>query len=203
MHLPALTYSSLRRALGPLARGLYRLEVRGGEHIPARGPLIVVANHESVLDPFVLGCAVERDLRFLAMAELWRHRPVAWAMDSLHAIRVERGRGDRGAFEEARRALEDGEAVAIFPQGTVRATGPWHRGAAKLALATGAPVVPVRLVGTARALSRGRLGLPRLSVVLGKPILVDPILVDRGPATIAAARGLTESLRAAVDSLAQ
>ena len=152
-----------------------------------RGPAVLIANHESVLDPLVLGCAIERDLRFLAKAELWRYRPVGWAMDALRGIRVDRGRGDRDALAEARRALEAGEAVAIFPQGAVRAGGPWHRGAAKLALATGAPIVPVRLVGTARALSRGRVGFPRLVVIVGEPIRVDP-----GPVTIAAAKRLTE-----------
>ena len=202
MRIPTLTYGTLRRIGVPVLRGLYRLQTLGGDRVPAQGPVIVVANHESVLDPFVLGCAVERELRFLAKAELWRHRPVAWAMDSLHAIRVERGRGDRDALEEAELALEAGEAVAIFPQGSVRAVGPWHRGAAKLAFATGAPVVPVRLVGTARALSRGRLGLPRLRVIVGEPILVDPTLANAGPVTIAAARRLTERLRAAVESLA-
>ena len=196
MCLPFLTYRTLRRISVPLLRGLYRLETHGGERLPASGPAIVIANHESVLDPFVLGCAVERELRFFAKAELWRYRPGAWAMDGLRGIRVERGRGDRDALAEARRALEAGEAVAIFPQGAVRATGPWHRGAAKLALATGAPIVPVRLVGTARALSRCRLGFPRLVVIVG-----EPIAVETAPVTIAAARRLTERLRAAIESL--
>ena len=177
-------------------RGLYRLETRGAEHLPTLGPAIVIANHESVLDPFVLGCAVARDLRFLAKAELWRYRPVGWAMERLGAIRVERGRGDRGALAEAQRALEVGEAVAIFPQGAVRAIGPWHRGAARLAIATGAPIVPVCLVGTARALSRGRIGFPRLVVIVG-----EPIVVEQAPVTIAAAKRLTERARAAVESL--
>jgi 1-acyl-sn-glycerol-3-phosphate acyltransferase len=193
---PRRPYGRLRRLLLPALRGLYRLHVEGGRSLPPAGPAVLVANHESVLDPFVLGCAVERELRFLAKAELWRHRPVAWAMDGLRGIKVERGRGDREALAEARRALEQGDAVAIFPQGAVRATGPWHRGAAKLALATGAPIVPVRLLGTARALSAGRLSFPRIVVVVGEPIIVSP-----GPATIAGARQLTDRLRAAVESL--
>ena len=196
MRVPCLTYRTLRAICVPLVRGVYRLETHGGERLPASGPVIVIANHESVLDPFVLGCAVERELRFFAKAELWRYRPAAWAMDGLRAIRVERGRGDRDALAEARRALEVGEMVAIFPQGAVRATGPWHRGAAKLALATGAPIVPVRLVGTARALSRGRIGFPRLAAIVGEPIRVEP-----APVTIAAARYLTERVRTAIESL--
>lgn len=195
-HRRSRAYTVLRQATSLVVRVLYRLDVRYLERIPAHGPVIVVANHESVLDPFVLGCAIERRLRFLAKAELWRRRPVAWAMDLLGGIRVERGRRDRDAVREARAALDAGEAVAVFPQGAVRATGPWQRGAAKLAIATGAPVVPVRLVGTAGALSRRRVGFPRLQVVVGEPILVEP-----GPVTIAAARTLTERLRSAVDDL--
>jgi 1-acyl-sn-glycerol-3-phosphate acyltransferase len=197
MHVPSPSYRTLRRLCRPLLRAVYRLQVTGAERLPASGPLVVVANHESVLDPFVLGCALDRELRFLAKAELWRSRPVAWAMDGLGALRVERGSGDREALAEARRALEAGDAVAVFPQGVVRSSGPWHRGAAKLALSTGAPVVPVLLVGTARALSRRRLGFPRLRVVVGEPIVVAP---ERP--TIAAARSLTERLRAAVEALA-
>src|SRR5262249_28752914 len=151
----------------------YRLEVRDAERVPAAGPVIVVANHESVLDPLVLACAIERELRFLAKAELWRFRVIGLLLDRLGGIPIERGGGDRRALREAPAALEAGEAVALFPQGAVRSTGAWHRGAAKLALATGGQVVPVRLIGTARALSRGRVGLPRLAVVVGEPIEVD------------------------------
>src|SRR5262249_60905317 len=111
-------------------------------------------------------------------------------------LRLARGRGDRDGLGDARAALEAGGAVAVFPQGVVRSTGAWHRGAAKLALATGAPVVPVRLIGTASALSRGRIGLPRLVVLVG-----DPIEVERAASTIAAARSLTERLRAEVERL--
>jgi len=189
-------YTAARALARPLVRILYRLEVTGVQRVPATGPLIVVANHESLLDPIVLGSAFERELRFLAKAELWRHSPIGSVLDLLGGIRVERGRGDRDALAEAGRALDAGEAVVVFPQGMVRSTGAWHRGAAKLALAAGAPVVPVQLVGTARALSRGRIGLPRLAVVVG-----DPIRVERSRATIASARSLTERLRAAVEQL--
>lgn len=193
-NLPA--YATVRRLCAPALRVLYRLEARGAGQIPATGPLIVVANHESLLDPFVLACAVPRELRFLAKAELWRHRPVAWAMNRLGGIPVERGRGDRSALHEAGLALAEGAAVAVFPQGAVRAPGPWYRGAARLALATGTPVVPVRLEGTAKALSRGHIGLPRIVVSIGAPVAVEP-----GPLTVAAARSLTEQLQAAVEAL--
>jgi 1-acyl-sn-glycerol-3-phosphate acyltransferase len=96
-----------------------------------------------------------------------------------------------------RQTLEAGQAVAIFPQGAVRGNRPWHRGAARMALVTGAPLVPVRLVGTARALSLGRIGFPRLRVIVG-----DPIEVARAPEEPVAATALTERLRVVVESLA-
>ena len=85
----------------------------------------------------------------------------------------------------------------IFPQGAVRGDRAWHRGAAHAALVSGAPLVPVRLVGTARALSRGRIGFPQLRVIVG-----EPIEVARGPEDPNAATALTKRLRVAVESLA-
>jgi len=108
-----------------------------------------------VLDPVLVALAADQPLRFLAKEELWRTRVGAWLADAYGAVPVARGRGDRASLERAGALLEAGETVAIFPEGTVRG-GVWSRGAARLALATGAPLVPVRIVGSARALSRGR-----------------------------------------------
>lgn len=196
MPIPAPSYAQVRRAFGGLVRSVYRLEVAGVEHLPASGPAVVAGNHESVLDGIVLGAALERDLSFLGKAELWQFRPLAWLLDGLGAIRIERGSGDVEALARARHALESGQAVAIFPQGSVRGDRRWRRGAARLALATGAPIVPVRLVGTARALSRRRVGFPRLRVVIGEPIQVAAVPDDPDAAT-----ELTERLRLAVEAL--
>jgi 1-acyl-sn-glycerol-3-phosphate acyltransferase len=147
------------------------------------GAAIIVANHESIWDPFVLGVATEREIHYLAKAELFRYRPLAAALRSLNAFPVERGSGDLAAMSEAARRLHRGELLGIFPQGTSkpeRQSG-WHRGAARLALATGVPVVPVRLTGTRP------LPLPtRIRVVVG-----EPIKVSIARPTIAAARSLT------------
>lgn len=182
----------VRRLVRVLARLLYRIEIVG--EVPA-GRCIVAANHESVLDPLLLALAARRPLRFLAKEELWRFAPSAWLMDRLGGVPVRRGREGHVAVGKAAELITAGEAVAIFPQGTVRG-GAWTRGAARLALATGAPLVPVRIVGSARALSRGRVGFPRISVVVGAPIAV-----DRTKPTVGAARELTRRLEAAVSSL--
>ena len=189
-------YAQVRRAFGALVRAVYRLEVVGADRLPATGPAVVASNHESVLDPFVLGAAISRDLRFVAKAELWRSRLFAWLLDGLGAIPIERGRSDYHAAALVLKALEAGQAVVIFPQGAVRGDRVWRQGAAHSALVTGAPLVPVRLVGTARALSRGRIGFPRLRVFIGEPIEVARVPKDQDAAT-----ELTERLRAAVGSL--
>ena len=192
----APSYAQVRRFFGDLVRTVYRLEVVGADRLPVTGPAVIAPNHDSVLDGIVLGAAISRELRFLAKAELWRSRLLAWALDGLGAIGIKRGRGDHLALARMRQALEAGQAVAIFPQGAVRGDRVWHRGAARMALVAGAPLVPVRLIGTARALSRGRIGFPRLRVIIGEPIEVARVPKDQDAAT-----ELTERLRAAVGSL--
>jgi 1-acyl-sn-glycerol-3-phosphate acyltransferase len=192
----APTYEQVHQFFGNLVRAMYRLEVVGVDRLPVTGPTVVAPNHDSVLDGIVLGAAISRELRFVAKAELWRSRLLAWALDGLGAIRIERGHSDHRALAQVRHALDAGQAVAIFPQGAVRGDRIWHRGAARVALVTGAPLVPVRLIGTAQALSRGRITFPRLRVIVG-----EPITVARAPEDPAAATALTERLRVAVESL--
>ena len=159
------------------------------------GPCVVAANHESLLDPLLLALAADQPLHYLAKEELWRTRPGAWLAAAYGAIPVARGRGDRAALERAGAVLEAGETVGIFPEGAVR-DGVWSRGAARLAIAHGVPLVPVRIVGSARALSRRRIGLPRIRIVVG-----ESIPVERAVPTVAAARALTDALRERVRTL--
>jgi 1-acyl-sn-glycerol-3-phosphate acyltransferase len=192
-------YRALRAVLAPLIHLVWGSRAEG-EALPP-GPLIVVSNHESLGDPFFLGTAFERPLRFVAKQELWANRVVGRALDALGGIPVRRGRGDLDAMAAAAEAIRAGAAVAIFPQGTVlgSADRAWHRGAARLALSTGARIVPVRIVGAERALRPGTR-VPRrarVRVLVGEPIRVEP-----APATIAAARELTARVRAAIESLA-
>jgi 1-acyl-sn-glycerol-3-phosphate acyltransferase len=175
-----------------LARVLYRVEIAG--RVPP-GPCVVAANHESLLDPLLLALASRQPLHFLAKVELWRYRPGAWLMDALGGIPIRRDRRDLVSVARAEELVRAGESVALFPQGTVRG-GAWTRGAARLALATGAPLVPVRIVGSGRALSRRRVGFPRIRVVVG-----EPIAVDRARPTVAAARALTAELERRVRTL--
>ena len=183
----------------PAARALYRMEIAGRERIPAEGPCILVANHESVIDPFVLGLATPRMVRYMAKAELWHNAALRAVMEGFGTFPVARGRGDFDAFSRAGRLLADGEVLGIFGQGTCLPfrRRPFLRGAARLALETGSPLVPVALVGTEQAVRphRLRLGLPRIRVLVGRPFEV----AKQRP-TVAAARELT---RRAEDAIAE
>lgn len=192
-------YRIVRAVVGPLLRVGWRLELEGGDRLPP-GPVIVVANHDSLADPFFLGAALDRPLRFLAKRELWSNRVAGRLLDALGGIPVERRRGDVAAVATLARALEDGAAVAIFPQGTVLGADdrPWQRGAARLALTTGAPLVPVAIVGAEKALRPGTR-LPRLARV--RVVVGEPIAVERATPTIPATRELTARLRDAIEAL--
>lgn len=193
-----MTYRLAQLTVARLARLVWRLQVTGAERMPA-GPVIVVANHESMLDPFFLGAAFRRPLRFVTKGELFVF-PFSWLLERLGGIRLVRGRGDLAALARAEQALRDGDVVMLFPQGTTipRDERPWLRGAARLARATGAPILPVAIVDSEKALrpARFKVGLPSVKVLVG-----EPIAVAAGPATIAEAKALTARAREAVEAL--
>ena len=155
---------------------LCRVSVSGAERVPP-GACILVANHESVIDAFFLSLATRRRVRFMAKAELWRYPLVRWGMDAYGAFPIERGNGDRGAMARAGQLLAEGEVLGMFPRGTSKPVGNrhWRSGAARLALANGVPLVPVRLLNT-------RQLVPRRSVEvrIGEPIAVERASADGG-----------------------
>jgi len=176
-----------------IARRLYDVRITGAENIPARGPAILVANHESMFDPWILALATPREIRYMAKAELWSIPPIAWALNSFRAFPVERGTGDAAAISRAAQLLADDEVLGMFPQGTSKRlpSRPYHRGAARLALVTGAPLVPVRLAGTRGFPHPGR---PPAHVVVTEPIVVAP-----AKPTVAAAKELTRQIERTIE----
>jgi 1-acyl-sn-glycerol-3-phosphate acyltransferase len=147
---------------------LWRLEGRGTQHVPAQGPVLLVSNHSSVLDPPFVGGVCPRQLTFLAKAELFQIPLFGRLIHALNARPVRREGADAGALRVALRALERGAALLVFPEGTRGEEGRLREakpGAALLAVLSGAPVVPVLVQGSGRAWPRGRR-LPRPAKVL-------------------------------------
>ena len=179
-------------------RGLYRVEVRNPERIPADGPVILVANHESMIDPWLLGLATPRPIRYMAKAELWNYPFLRTMMQWFGTFPVERGSGDRAAVGRAAALLADDQVLGMFPQGTCLPylRRPWLRGAARLALSTGTTIVPVCIVGSERALRPGKfkIGLPRIRVLVG-----EPIAVEKARPTVAASKQLTAQIEQAIE----
>jgi 1-acyl-sn-glycerol-3-phosphate acyltransferase len=183
-------YALVRAVLVPFLRMYFRLRISGAEHIPPTGAAIIAPNHKSFWDSFFVAVATPRHLRFMGKSELFESR---WGrlLVRLGAFPVRRGEADQDALETAREILRQDGLLALFPEGTrVRdpdALGAPRRGAGRLALESGAPLVPAALSGTDR-LFAGPFPRPkRVQVAFAQPIPVDEL-----PATPQAAGDLIE-----------
>jgi 1-acyl-sn-glycerol-3-phosphate acyltransferase len=154
---------TLVRALFSL---FFRLKVEGVHHIPKSGPVVICANHISVLDPPLVGCVLPRKIHFMAKEELFRIPVLASIIRALGAYPVKRGAGDSQALKRSIRLLGEGKMLGIFPEGTRVKAGEEskvHSGAAFIALKANAPIVPAAIIGPYR------LFRP-LRVVFGPPV---------------------------------
>lgn len=165
-----------------IIRALLRLfcgfTVTGRQHEPRVGPVIVVSNHLSDLDPLVVGAALRRPTRFMAKEELFTPPLSRWWVTACGAFPVRRGEPDRRAFRTALEILHGGGVLVMFPEGTRgrdRTLRPPEPGAAMLALRSGAPILPVAVLGTDLVFPRDarRLRRSRITVRIGPPIRTD------------------------------
>ena len=168
-------YSICKPIAVTLMKALFRVEARGTEHVPRSGPVLIVANHSSLLDPPLVGGMTPRRLTFLAKAELFRIPGFGGLLRRLGAQPLRRDGADPSALRTAQRVLQEGGALLVFPEGTRGDEGVLREakpGAAMLAIQTGAAVVPAYVSGSGRALPRGR-SLPRpakVVVTFGPPL---------------------------------
>ena len=149
----ALVYWPARWVLKAFILVYFRLRRLGREHIPAGG-VILAANHRSFLDPFLVGCCIGRPIYFMAKQELFRNPLVGWFLNCMGAFPVRRGEADEESVKTSLALLERGRAVVIFPEGTRIRAGSLaspKRGVGRLALQSGAAVVPVAITGSERA----------------------------------------------------
>jgi 1-acyl-sn-glycerol-3-phosphate acyltransferase len=154
-----MLYGVLKPLVAGVCRLYFRLEAHGRDNVPRTGPVLLVANHSSVLDPPVIGALLHRQMAFLAKAELFRIPLFGGLIRRLNAQPVKREGADAGALRSVLRVLADDRVLLTFPEGTrgeegvLRAPKP---GAGMLAVLSGAPVVPVYVSGAGRAWPRGR-----------------------------------------------
>ncbi len=178
-HEHGCAYEIVRMLTAPVRRGLVRLDVEHPENLPTEGPAIVVANDLSFFDSVLLMFALPRPVSVLGKAEYTDRWITKWLFCGAGIIPIRRQNpGDLvHAFEQVDDVLDRGEVVGLFPEGTRSRDGLLHRGhsdAAHLALTTGAPIVPVGIIGTDRILPTGaRLVRPfrHATIRLGEPIL--------------------------------
>jgi len=178
-----LLYWIVRGVLQPFFHLYWRMSRIGREHVLPEGPMIIAANHRSFLDPFVIGTIARRPVYFVAKKELFRNRLTAWFLNSLGAFPIDRGNADGDAMAVAREILERGDVVMIFPEGTrIRpgTLGRPKRGVGRLALETGAPVLPVAVIGTENIRRGWRLRPNKIRIRVGSPLRF-PKVADPSP----------------------
>ena len=210
-HRAGFTYALGRAVITPLARFIYRPRIEGRENVPLTGPVIFASNHLSFIDSIAIPVAAPRPVHFLAKSSYFEGSGFSGAVSrtffqSIGAIPVRRGAGQAAldALEQQRRLLDDDLAVALYPEGTRSTDGRLYKGrtgVAFLALQTGAPVVPVGLIGTDKMMPKGAK-MPslreRVTVRFGEPIDV----ATHGVASSGRARRLaTDEIMAAIHAL--
>jgi 1-acyl-sn-glycerol-3-phosphate acyltransferase len=166
-------YLLARVFMTPFFLVYFRLVRTGRDHGKAGGGLIVAANHRSFLDPFAIGAALpwRRPMNYVAKVELFEHRWQGWLLSRLGAFPIRRGEADELSMETARLAVERGGTVCIFPEGTRIRRGTLaapRRGVGRLALQTGAPVLPTAVFGSEHVRRGWRIRPRQVRVRLGK-----------------------------------
>jgi len=178
--LSRLWYALARRSLLLAFSLVYRVRFTGQENIPTSGGVLVVSNHQSHLDPMLVGTGIRRQMNFVARRTLFRFGPFGWLIHSVNAFPIDRDGFGLGGIKESLRRLKRGEMVLIFPEGTRSADGeiaPFRPGFTALAVRSGAAILPVAVDGAFQAWPRSKKfpGPGRIRVHYGKPILPDEI----------------------------
>jgi 1-acyl-sn-glycerol-3-phosphate acyltransferase len=192
----------------PVAKALFRIRVVGAERVPAAGPAVIASNHVSALDGPILAVIIGRErrrmTRFVTGAEFFERWAFGWILRLFRQIPIRRGAGDDRALDDAVRSVRSGAVAGIFPEGRVNAAPNdgvqrGRTGVGRIAIAAGAPVVPVAVWGTQDRWPRSgiRWSRPwraRVAVVFGNPVHARP---DHDAATVTAA--VMRAIESAVD----
>ena len=170
-----LGYRAVRLLVVVVWRMMFRPRVVGAENIPPTGPVLLAPIHRSNIDFAYLVFATNRKTFFMGKDSLWKIRPIGTLIQLMGAFPVKRGTADRESLKNAQQVLNEGQALVLFPEGTRQEgdlVGPLFEGAMFIASRVGAPVIPVGLGNTEKAMRKGAW-FPRpvrTTVVIGKPI---------------------------------
>ena len=159
-----------------------RRRVIGRENVPKKGALLVVSNHLSFVDQFLIGASLGRKLVFMAKMELFKSRFMRHLAHRFGAFPIRRGGIlDRKALEQANQVLEDGQALVMFPEGRRNQRAAMTRafpGSAMIALNNGVPILPVAITGMEHIDTKGPLWhlrhRPHVTVTIGRPFHLKP-----------------------------
>jgi 1-acyl-sn-glycerol-3-phosphate acyltransferase len=170
---PDWVYEAVRIATTLYAWTFFRARGIAAEKVPASGPVILAPNHFSFMDHFFLGISIRRKVRFMAKSQLFE-RPMQWIYTHGGVFPVRRGYADEEAFITANSILERGGVIAMYSEGGRSRTGKLsdkvRPGIGRLALESGAPIVPVAIHGSSRVRNWKRLQFPKVTVLYGDPI---------------------------------
>jgi 1-acyl-sn-glycerol-3-phosphate acyltransferase len=204
-------YRTLELTLAPALRAVYRPSVSGVEHVPPTGPVIIAGNHVSFADEFFTPLAARRQVYYLAKAEYFdspglRGRAMSAFFTGLGHVPVDRDstRAAAASIDICVELLKDGQAFGIYPEGTRSVDGRLYKfrtGVARVALRSGAPVVPVGLIGTREVQPPGsrRWHKAPVQVRFGAPMYFGDRAGEERSSKVL--REITETVRAAVQSL--
>jgi 1-acyl-sn-glycerol-3-phosphate acyltransferase len=170
---PDWVYEAVRVATTLYAWAFFRTRGISPEKVPAEGPVILAPNHFSFMDHFFLGTSIRRKVRFMAKSQLFKP-PMQWIYTHGGVFPVRRGYSDEEAFKTAGSILSRGGCIAMYCEGGRSRTGKLsetvRRGIGRLALESGAPVVPVAIHGSSHVRNWKRLRFPKVTVLYGDPI---------------------------------
>jgi 1-acyl-sn-glycerol-3-phosphate acyltransferase len=196
---PDLVYDIVRVGTGLLAWTAFRARSSGAEKVPEAGPVILAPNHFSFMDHFFLGIAIRRRIRFMAKSQLFKP-PMQWVYTHGGVFPVRRGLADEEAIVTAGTVLRNDGCVAMYAEGGRSRSGDLserpRRGIGRLALLSGAPVVPVAIHGSSHVRNWKRGQFPRVRVRYGDPIAWERVPESTRPQQQAVADAIFAEVRA-------
>ncbi|MCL2769560.1 MAG: 1-acyl-sn-glycerol-3-phosphate acyltransferase [Solirubrobacterales bacterium] len=203
---PNWVYEATRLLTSLYAYTLLRARGIAAGNVPGRGAVILAPNHFSFMDHFLMGCFMRRKVRFMAKSQLFK-RPMQWIYSPGGVFPVRRGARDEETFVTAETILGRGGAVAMYCEGGRSRSGrvghEAKRGIGRLALTTGAPVLPIAIYGSSRIRNWKRLQFPRVTVLYGEPLRWAKVAAPTREQQQAVADAILAEIRTLYDDLHQ